>query len=345
MPDAEVLDTTGMWDVTSHLPEQVFDASVAARGLDGLPNRERIEHIVVLGMGGSGIAGDVLVAAAGPFLPVPVVVSKGYEAPAFVSENSLVFAISYSGNTEETVEAAQAAAVEGARMVVVTAGGELGKLADSWSVPWVRLPRDIPFPRAGLGAMAIPPMIVLEEMGLFPGAQVWVDEAVEQLRKRRDVLTSEKSPARELAHQIGRTIPLIYGGGELGAAAAKRWKADINENPNAPAFWNAHPELCHNELQGWGQHGDVTRQVFTLIKLRHEFEHPQIARRFELTEPAMLEVTAGTAEVWAEGEGQLAQLLDLCMYGDFVSLEMAAMEGIDPGPIAALEDLKKALQS
>ena len=341
----ELLDTTGMWDVTANLPEQVFDASVSARGLEGLPAKDRIEHIVVLGMGGSGIAGDVLVAAAGPFLPIPVLVSHGYETPAYVGENSLVFAISYSGNTEEIVEAASSAAAEGGRMVVVSSGGELGKLAGSWGVPWVKLPTNIPFPRAGLGAMAIPPMIVLEEMGLFPGAQVWVDEAVEQLRKRRDQLTGDKSPARQLARSIGRTIPLIYGGGAVGEAAAKRWKADVNENPNAPAFWNVHPELCHNEYQGWGQHGDVTRQVFTLIKLRHEFEHPQIARRFELTEPSMLEVTAGTHEVWAEGEGQLAQLLDLCMVGDFTSLEMAAMEGIDPGPISALEDLKNALSS
>jgi len=256
-----------------------------------------------------------------------------------------VFAISYSGNTEETVEAATSAAVEGARMVVVTSGGELGRLAGSWGVPWVQLPTNIPYPRAGLGAMSIPPMIVLEEMGLFPGAQVWIDEAVEQLRKRRDQLTGEKSPARELARAIGRTIPLVYGGGAVGEAAAKRWKADINENPNAPAFWNVHPELCHNEYQGWGQHGDVTRQVFTLIKLRHEFEHPQIARRFELTEASMLEVMAGTEEVWAEGEGQLAQVLDLCLVGDFVSLELAANEGIDPGPIAALEDLKRQLSS
>lgn len=340
-----VLDTAGMWDTTAHLPEQVFDAAATAKGLDGLPDRERIEHIVVLGMGGSGIAGDLLIAAAGPFLPVPVILSKGYEAPAFVSENTLVFAISYSGNTEEIVEAATSAAVEGARMVVITAGGELADLARSWGVPWVRLPTDIPYPRAGLGAMAIPPLVVLEEMGLFPGAQVWIDEAVEQLRKRRDLLTGVKSPAKELAQRIGRTIPLVYGGGAVGEAAAKRWKADINENPNAPAFWNVHPELCHNELQGWGQHGDVTRQVFTLVKLRHEFEHPQIARRFELTEPAMLEVMAGTEEVWAEGEGQLAQCLDLMMFGDFTSLELAALEGIDPGPIAALEDLKKQLSS
>jgi glucose/mannose-6-phosphate isomerase len=342
---ADVLDTTGMWDATASLPEQVFDASVAARGLEGLPDRERIENVVVLGMGGSGIAGDLLVASAGPFLPVPIVVVKGYEAPAFVGESSLVFAISFSGNTEETVEAAQSAAVEGGNMVIITSGGELGRLAESWSVPWIRVPDDIPFPRAALGAQAIPPLVVLEEMGLFPGAQVWIDEAVEQLRKRRDQLTGEKSPAREVAKSIGRTIPLIYGGGAVGEAAAKRWKADVNENANAPAFWNVHPELCHAEYQGWGQHGDVTRQVFTLIKLRHEFEHPQIARRFELTEAAHLEVLHGTEEIWAEGEGQLAQALDLMLFGDFTTLEMAAIEGIDPGPIDALEQLKLSLRA
>lgn len=334
------LDSLGMFEVTASLPDQVFDAAVRARGLSGLPDRERIEHVVVLGMGGSGVSGDVLAAAAGPFLPVPVIVSKGYELPAFVGESSLVFAVSFSGNTEETVEAASAAAVAGARLVVVTSGGELGRLAESWGVPTVGLPDDIPQPRAGLGAMAIPLMIVLEEIGLFPGAQQWVDFAVEQLRERRDQLVGADSIAKQLAKQIGRTIPLIHGGGELGGVAAARWKTQINENANAPAFWNVHPELCHNEVQGWGQHGDVTRQVLTLVNLRHEFEHPQIARRFDVVLPLLDEVMASVQEVWAEGEGQLAQLLDLILIGDFVSLELAAQEGIDPGPIDALNHVK-----
>src|SRR5206468_2593623 len=136
-----------------------------ARGLTGLPDRELVENIVVLGMGGSGVAGDVLVAAAGPFLPVPVIVSKGYELPAFVGESSLVFAISFSGDTEETVEAASEAAVAGAHVVVVTRGGALGRLAESWGVPIVGVPSDIPVPRAGIGATAIPALIVLEEIG------------------------------------------------------------------------------------------------------------------------------------------------------------------------------------
>jgi glucose/mannose-6-phosphate isomerase len=340
---AEVLDSRGLFPVTVNLAEQVFDAAARARGLDGLPHRERIENIVVLGMGGSGVAGDVLVAAAGPFLPVPVVVSKGYELPNFVGESSLVFAISFSGNTEETIEAASAAAVEGAHLVVITQGGELGRLAESWGVPVVSVPADIPVPRAGIGATAIPPLIVLEDIGLFPGAQQWVDFAVEQLRDRREELLGDKSPAKELAKRIGRTIPLMHGGGDLGAVAAARWKTQINENANAPAFWNTHPELCHNEMQGWGQHGDITRQVFTLVNLRHEFEHPQVARRFEVAEPLLDEVVASVEEVWAAGEGQLAQLLDLVLVGDFVSLELAAQEGIDPGPMDTLDQIKKAV--
>jgi glucose/mannose-6-phosphate isomerase len=340
---ADILDTQGLFDVAAGLPEQVFDAAVRARGLSDLPDRDRIEHVVVLGMGGSGIAGDVLSAAAGPFLPVPVIVSKGYELPAFVGESSLVFAISFSGDTEETVEAASAAAVEGARLVAVTSGGELARLAASWGVPVVDVPADIPQPRAGLGAMAVPPFIVLEEIGLFPGAQQWVDFAIEQLTERRDALTRDDNEARELARRIGRTIPLVYGGGQIGATAASRWKTQINENANAPAFWNAVPELCHNEIQGWGQHGDVTRQVLTLVNLRHEFEHPQVARRFELLTPMVDEVVADVLEVQAGGEGQLAQLLDLVMIGDFVSLHLAAQEGIDPGPVDALVSLKRAL--
>ncbi|MDP8987539.1 MAG: bifunctional phosphoglucose/phosphomannose isomerase [Actinomycetota bacterium] len=340
---AGVLDTEDMFGAATHLPEQVFDAAVRARGLQGLPDRDRVENVVVLGMGGSGMAGDILAATAGPFLPVPVVVSKGYELPAFVSETSLVFAVSFSGDTEETVEVASAAAVEGARMVVVTGGGELGRLGASWGVPVIGVPRELRQPRAAIGALAIPPLVVLEEMGLFVGAQQWIDFAVEQLRRRRDVLAGDRSPAVELAKRIGRTVPLFYGGGDVGATAAQRWKNQVNENAKSPAFWHTHPELCHNEVCGWGQHGDVTRQVLTVVNLRHEFEHPQVARRFDVVNALLHEVVASIEEVWAEGEGQLAQLLDLMLMGDFVTLHLAAQEGLDPGPVPTLDHVKAAV--
>jgi len=299
--------------------------------------------VLFAGMGGSGIAGDYAAAVAGPH-GTRVTVLKGYgPLPAWaVRARPLVIAASYSGNTEETLEAAQAAAAAGARMVVVTTGGELGAMAPSWQAPVVPLPGAIPMPRAGLGAMAVPLLLLLESVGLFPGARAWVDAAVEQLRRRRPALVEGDLGAR-LARAIGPTIPLLVGAGPLGAVAAQRWKAQVNENAKAPAFVAALPEMCHNEIAGWGQHGDVTRQVFTLVELRHDEEHPQEQRRFELVRDLMAEVVHDVVEVRAEGEGPLAQLFDLTFTGDVVSLHMAYRAGVDPGPVAVLDDLKRAL--
>ncbi|MDA8072558.1 MAG: bifunctional phosphoglucose/phosphomannose isomerase [Actinomycetota bacterium] len=341
----EALDTIGMVEATAGLPEQVEAAAQVARGLAGLPDRAYVENVVVIGMGGSGIAGDVLVAVAGPFLPVPVTVSKSYDVPDFVGDGSLVFAVSFSGDTEETVEAAGEAYEAGAHLVVVTSGGELGRLAEAWGAPQVPVPSTIPQPRAALGAMAVPLLVVLAEMGLFPGADQWLRLAVEQLRRRRDQLTGPKSPALRIAERIGRTIPLLHGAQALGAAAGLRWRAQVNENAKTPAFCAVYPELCHNEVAGWGQLGDVTRQLLTLVNLRHDAEHPQVARRFELVGELMHESMADVIEVRAEGEGDLAQLFDLVLIGDFVSLHLAAAAGIDPGPIPVLTELKDRLRA
>jgi glucose/mannose-6-phosphate isomerase len=193
--------------------------------------------------------------------------------------------------------------------------------------------------------MALPPLVVLEELGLYRGGRTWIDAAIEQLKRRRDQLVAEgrDSEAARIAARIGRTLTLVHGGGAVGAAAAMRWKTQINENAKAPAFYSAQPELCHNEVCGWGQHGDVTRQVLTGVMLRHDGEHPQVGLRVELVAELMREVVADVIEVSAGGDGDLAQLLDLILIGDFVSLWMAADAGIDPGPVPILTDLKRQL--
>ena len=337
------LDSLDMHGVISRFAEQVRTAAEAVRNLDGLPEHDQIDSVVVLGMGGSGIAGDVLTAVGGPFVPVPMVVTKGYAPPSFVGPGTLCFAVSFSGDTEETVEAAEAAASAGARMVVVARGGALADAAPGWGAARVPLPDDIPMPRAGLGAMAVPLLLVLEQVGLFPGASGWVDAAARQLEARRDQLNLPDSKARSVARTIGRTIPLVLGGGPLGAVAAQRWQKEIQENAKAPAFASAIPEFCHNEICGWGQNGDMTRQVFTLVELRHDEEHPQETRRFDLIRDLMAEVVHEVVEVRAEGEGPLAQLFDLMLFGSYVSLHMAEQEGIDPGPIPVLDEIKRAL--
>ncbi|MEJ5254712.1 MAG: bifunctional phosphoglucose/phosphomannose isomerase [Acidimicrobiales bacterium] len=341
---SDVLDTLGMFDAAAALPEQVVQAVESARSVTGpLPAHDDIENVVVLGMGGSGIGGDIVREIAGPFMPIPVVVHKGYGIPNFIGEGTLVFVLSFSGNTEETVEAASEAASAGGQLVVVSHGGELAELADQWGAAQIRVPDGIPMPRAAIGALGIPPLVVLEQVGLFPGASAWIDSAVAQLRVRRDELGADGNIAQRLARRIDRQLPIIYGGGGLGGLAALRWKNQFNENAKIPAFWNQVPELCHNELCGWGQHGDVTRQVFRLIELRHDFEHPQVTRRFDLVNEFVEEVVAAIEVVEARGEGALAQLFDLVLIGDFVSLYLAAQSDVDPGPVPVLDLMKERL--
>jgi glucose/mannose-6-phosphate isomerase len=344
-----VPDSMGFLDAVGGLPEQLADAHQSAReALDpvALPSPGDIDNVVVLGMGGSGIAGDVLAAVANATLPVPVVVLKQIRTPRFVGPRTLAFAVSYSGDTDETLQMAGGALDARAHLVAVSRGGGLEALARERGAVHVACPPGY-LPRAAVGALLTPLFVVLEQVGLLPDAGAWIDAAGRQLAVRREKCARDvdapANPAREIARRIGTTIPIFYGGGALGAVAAQRWKCDVNENAKAPASWNAYPELDHNEICGWGQHGDVTRQLFTLVELRHGFEHEQVGRRFTLTRALIEEALAQVLEVRAEGEGRLAQLLDLMYVGDWASCYLALDHDVDPGPIDTIFQLKDAL--
>jgi len=332
------LDTLGLWEATLGLPEQVEEAIVPPNSLD-LPSAESIEHVVILGAGTGGLAGDAIIAAAGSLLPLPVVVVRSYVVPPFVGRATLAFAISADGNTDEVLEAAQEAAVAGATVVGISGPGQLAGLCRQWGAPLVSLPPDLPPARAAIGALCVPALCLLEDIGLFPGARAWVAAAVEQLLRRRDKLARPGNDMEGLARRIGRTFPLAHGGGNIGQVAAHRFKSQVNANAKSPAFFATHPDLTYDEILGWGQHGDVTRQLMTLVDFRHDEEHPQVGRRFELVDAILSEVVAGVEEVRAEGDGEAAQLLDLIFQGDVCSLHLAEQEGLDPGPTPATDEL------
>jgi glucose/mannose-6-phosphate isomerase len=341
------IDSLGYLDAVTALPEQLDAAHelVASIDLSSLPTPQEIDSIAVLGMGGSAIAGDVL-AAVGSSLPVPVIVLRQYRTPAFIGPRTLVFAISYSGDTEETVSMTRGAYHAGAPVVSISCGGELDALAAEHA--GVRIPCPVGLmPRAALGALVAPLFVVLFRVGLYPEAHASLVKAQEQLARRRDQCRPEiagaKNPARELARKIGRTIPLIHGGGALGAVAARRWKCDVNENAKAPAFWAAYPEANHNEISGWGQQGDVTRQVLTLVQLRHGFEHGRLSKQIVLARDMTEEVFVQVLEAEGDGDGRLAQLLDLMYLGTWTSCYLALDNDVDPGPIDAIAQLKASL--
>lgn len=341
-------DSLNFLDAVAGLPEQLAAAHEAASMVhtDALPKADSIRNIVVLGMGGSGISGDVVAAAFNDEVPVPISVLKQIRTPAFVGPNTLAFAMSYSGSTEETLSMARSAAEKGAQLVAISRGGELEGIARDAGGLHLACPSGF-LPRAAIGALVAPLCTVLYRMGLAPGAHAMLMHAQMQLARRRDQCCPQvegaANPARELARQIGRTFPLIYGGGSIGATAAYRWKCDVNENAKAPAFSNTYPELDHNEICAWGQHGDVTRQLLTLVELRHGFEHARLRLRFAATREIIEECVHQVLSVEAEGEGRLAQLLDLMYVGDWTSCYLALQNDVDPGPIDAIFALKERM--
>jgi len=341
-------DTLKFLDAVAGLPEQLAHAHEVAGAVhaDAFPQGDAIRNIVVMGMGGSGISGDIVAAAFNDELPVPITVLKQIRTPAFVGPQTLAIAVSYSGDTEETVSMASSAVEKGAQFVAISCGGRLADLARDAGALHLACPDGL-MPRAAVGALVVPLLVTLFRSGLAPGAHANLMAAQAQLGRRRDrcvpSVTGAANLPRELARQLGRTIPIVYGGGALGGVAAYRWKCDVNENAKAPAFWHQYPELDHNEICGWGQHGDVTRQLFSLVELRHGFEHKRLQLRFDATRDIIEECVHQVLHVEAEGEGRLAQLLDLMYVGDWTSCYLALQNDVDPGPIDAIVDLKSRL--
>jgi len=331
-------DSLGLRDALLDLPEQLVAASRSLPVTGPLPDHDDIANVLLLGTGAAGWVCDLLAAVAGPFMPVPVVVHKGFEPPSFVDPTTLVVAISASGESPEAVASATTCVESGGRLFAVTSGGRLGALADQQAAPTVFLPvAASPIPtRARIGALAVPVLRAFEDMDLFPGARDWIAAAVAQLRVRRDQLAADDSPAVALASALAGTMPLIYGGGAAGAVAAGRWKAQINQSAKTPAWAAELPDVAHGEIAGWGQHGDITRQVLSLVLLRHDDEPPAVAEQFTSVETWTEEVMAGIHTVRAEGDGALAQILDLGLFGDMVAVELAQRAGIDPGPTPAI---------
>jgi glucose/mannose-6-phosphate isomerase len=188
--------------------------------------------------------------------------------------------------------------------------------------------------------MVVPLLLACEQLGLLRDVRTHLSATIAQLARRSAELSAGSGISAHLAQLLGRTIPLIHGASGLGAVAARRWKTQVNENAKAPAFCGVQPDVCHNEVCGFGQNGDVTRQVLTLVNLRTGFEDATVAAGFELFSELTSETLARVLDVEGSGEGDLARFFDLVMIGDFVSLHLAAREGIDPGPVPTMAELE-----
>lgn len=342
-------DTLGMWEAVSALPEELSAACAAADDafdgafgsvatLGGGP----VHAVAAFGLGTGATACAAAASLSATDLPVPFWVGRGSALPSFVSPSTLVLAVSSSGDTEETVTAAEKAIERGARVVAVGGqpGDRLAQLAAGADLPWCPVtPATAGAPaRVALAATTVPLLVALTRAGLRPDGAASVDAAATALARRRDAWEAPNGAPADLARRLGRTIPLIYGSAGTAAVAAHWWKAQVNLNAKAPAFAATLPELTHDELAGWGQGGDVTRQTMSLVLLRHAGEAPRTARMFDAVRAATDEVMADVFEVPAEGDDELSRFFDLALLGSLVSLHLAAREGVDPGPAPAVDE-------
>lgn len=299
-----------------------------------------ITAVLVLGMGGSGISGDVVAAIAGDRLDVPVVVHKGYGLPVWVSSSTLVLAASYSGTTGETVDAAEVAIGRGARLLAVTTGGELGEVAASHGFPTVRPPPGRQ-PRHSLGYLAVP---LLAALGLDEGLGEAIDVlAAQEAAWHRDLPTVQH-PLKALAARFADgTIPVAYGVQGIPALAAARLGQQLNENAKLPALTATLPELCHNAVVGWEGESALVGRAGVVWLRDPSAEHPGNACRLELVGDVLSGRVAWQAQIEARGVAPLARLASLLHQADLLSVYAAIARGIDPTPIASIDRLKAGL--
>ncbi len=326
---AALARTSPLFDLALALPEHLILGAEEARALRGLPQRQDVDNIVILGMGTGKTAGQVVRAVGATTIPVPILVESSYEIPACVGAQSLVFAISGSGNTDEVNHTAAASAERGARIAVVTTGGRLADFAQSHGAPFVQIPLGIQPARVTFGVVVASLLTMLEIAGFLPDARLWLDGAVSQLRRRREELRRDGNVAERLASLLAGRHVLCQGDVPIGATAAERWKAQINQNARQAASASEQPNASHNEAVAWDSRNDLTLEREAAVLLRHGFEDARVGQRIDRL-AHYLSGKVPVHSVRGEGETPFAVLMDLATIGDFTSLYLAELNGVDP---------------
>lgn len=292
--------------------------------------------LMVCGMGGSAIGGDLAAAALGDRLTRPLVSIRGYELPSWTTPDWTVLCSSYSGGTEETLACFEAAQALGARRIVASTGGTLVDQAREAGVPVVGLP-GIFQPRAAVAYMFAVAAEAAAICGIAPRIHTEIDAAAAFLSDQVDAIQAR---AAEIAAQLDGSLPIVYGA-DLTTPVARRWKTQVNENAKLPCFYSELPEADHNEICGWSP--VAADAGLAAIFLEDSDQHPRERRRIELTAAAVSAGGATSVRVETAGETRVARLFWATMLGDLVSLELARQRGVDPLAIESIERLKEAM--
>ncbi|KPV64647.1 MAG: Bifunctional phosphoglucose/phosphomannose isomerase [Candidatus Bathyarchaeota archaeon BA2] len=334
-------------DMLSHLmktPDYCRDAVNRARQIR-VPEEVKPKNIIIAGMGGSAIGGEILQDWLREEFPIPVEVCKDYVLPAYANEDTLFFVNSYSGNTEETLSAFVEAIRRKCMVIAITSGGHLLLFSKKLQVPHITIPSQLPS-RVAIPYLFFPLPALMERMGILSSREKDIEETIRVLKRvgeeNSPEIPTEDNTAKKLALELVETIPVIYGFRQY-QAIARRLKTQFNENSKVPSKHDVFPELNHNETVGWEASEALTKN-YSVILIRDPNESTEIRNRIEATKSLALHKAKKVMEIHASGKGKLAKMFSVLRIGDFISVYLAILQNVDPTPVKIIDKIKMEMK-
>jgi glucose/mannose-6-phosphate isomerase len=341
------LDPADMYRRIYEFPEQLQEGyNLQIRGDLSTINTAEIKNIVIIGMGGSAIGGDILRSYLAEEVAIPILVSRNYSLPRFVNQHTLLIAASYSGNTEETLAAFEQGKQRGCQIIIATTGGKLGALAVENNYPHVILPAGLQ-PRAALGYSFGPLLQIMERLGYVSGQREIIEATCAYLSTSRKKLgmnvAENRNAARQLAKKLKDKIAVVYAGADYYDTVAIRFKGQICENAKSLAYANICPEFNHNELVGFDFPPKLVAKL-VVIFLTGPADSQGVTKRFKIINKILTEKKITTVSLKAQGPNRLAEIFTLIQFGDLASYYLALINKTDPSPVHVINRLKTALE-
>lgn len=344
------IDRSDMLSVVGQIPEMILQAERFSAGVS-LPNPtivgklKKVGRVMVVGMGGSAIAGDIAADLFFKRARVPILTNRNYILPEFAGPETLLFALSYSGETEEVLSAVREAGRRGVAVVCITSGGKLKEIAESKRYPRFLVPSGYQ-PRAALPFLLIPLIVGLGKMEIVPSVSEEIKETIALLQKLREEYGPQRptrsNQVKQMSKKLIGKIPLIFGSAGTTGAAALRLKTQFNENSKVTAIMSLFPELSHNEMVNLSTLKREGHDFFWIL-FRDEGDHERVKKRIEITKSLLGRQLGGVSEIVSQGKSQLARIMSLVLFGDYLSVYLAILRGIDPTPVEIISRLKKEL--
>lgn len=340
-------DRSDMFSKLVNFHEQIKEAVKIGERIK--PNLgKRVNKIVLTGLGGSAIAGDLLRSYLLDEVKIPLFVNRDYFLPRFVDENTLLIVSSYSGNTEETISAYKDGIKKRAKIICITSNGEIEKIALIKKHPVIKIPSGFP-PRTALGYSFFPLLVLFSKLGFVKNKKKEINETIKLIEAKSKVYSDpghEENLAYKIAVRLDGSIPFIYSSGKFDVVAM-RWACQIEENAKMLAHFNVFPELNHNEIVGWsgevkGSFKDLMSKISVII-LRDDGEYERIKYRIEVTDELIRLYAGEVLNIYSEGKTSLARIFSQIYLGDWVSFYLAILNEVDPTPVKPIEYLKSEL--